>query len=395
MQVPVWDSPLTLTKPENVQLSKVTTGAFMKAVTYLKMTESAVKLRDLFPRRSWVAVRTSLETVFQHWGIPISRTTPYFEWGDESEHRRVNEQMEYLRDVLQLDVLSPVGVYFTTELPIVSFPIRANGSLIYGKADILLGISRNLSFVVFEIKKAPASWNPRLSCCETVAYAKVSKHPILHVMTNLREKWQLRWVKSAFTICTLDLERSQATVMIRYFYLASLHAGRGINTEIWKDFFNAGFRNGGDGSEGGGGGEVQISSDWFGRATNSDLKFGNESPPPAAGSGDQDAVLTADLGRREQLRELQKCVEAQVDEDFKYIEKDEWTEEDKAKQREVKEAWLFADTVASVMEAQRQGVSYPELLEMQPRLNDFQQPSNEKKVRNFLSEPEHKIDSPH
>lgn len=76
------------------------------------------------------------------------------------------------------------------------------------------------------------------------------------------------------------------------------------------------------------------------------------------------------------------------------------------------------------MEAQRQGISYPELLEkeererdedsvrnpieamlqkaeasgngaVQPRLNDFQQPSNEKKVRNFLSEPEHKIDSPH
>lgn len=109
MQVPVWDSPLTLTKPENVQMSKVTTGAFMKAVTYLKVTESAVKLRDLFPRRSWVAVRTSLETVFQHWGIPISRTTPYFEWGDESEHRRVNEQMAYLRDVLQLDVLSPTA----------------------------------------------------------------------------------------------------------------------------------------------------------------------------------------------------------------------------------------------------------------------------------------------
>lgn len=74
--------------------------------------------------------------------------------------------------------------------------------------------------------------------------------------------------------------------------------------------------------------------------------------------------------QRKQLKELREDVEAQVEEDFRCIETDAWSEEQKARQKKEMARWLFAEIVAKIFEARRQGMTYDEFMDKHEQESD-------------------------
>jgi len=367
-------------------MSMATSRAWIRARSVWQIQETLVVSNDLF-HKPFPQAFDDLNEEFDRFGLPKSYEISAFQWNHEMcEDSQVEQQVKYLEDVLQLRMFNTLlsgayGKYSWENLPIVTIPLYSGGVGIEGIADILVEFEIDCSILVFEIKKPSnplkrAPFNPNQSNSQALGYAERSPYPILHVTTDLQNVWQLRYLKQSkphLTLCTLEVMRDNAITLIRYFFLAAVHALKVSNqkNDELKGIFNAGFIHGGDGgNEDGEDGGNYKKGDWFGRVFGDKLKLNNFRSGPAAGGGTQDAMSLSGSEQRKQLKELREDVEAQVEEDFRCAETDEWSEEQKARQKKEMARWLFAEIVAKIFEARRQGMTYDEFMDKHEQESD-------------------------